>query len=100
MWRHLSATVGLYLATGVIFLIVVAAYAVLAPGVWTPGWSMWRGFFIGQIYVAARLAVKLLFCASETSLFQAELAHAGYTAAPAPVWPESPAAEAIIRSDG
>lgn len=98
VWRHLAATTGLYLATGLLFLILIALYALVAPGVWTPGWSMWRGFFIGQLYVVARLAVKLLFYASETSLFQAQLAHAGYTAAPLPVWPESPAAEAIIRN--
>ena len=58
---------------------------------------MWSGFLIGQLYIAARLWVKLLFYASETSLFQAGLAHAGYTAAPQPAWPESPAAEAIAH---
>jgi hypothetical protein len=50
---------------------------------------------VSQVYVLARLAMKLQFLASQTALFQASLAHAGYTAAPVPVWPESPAAEAI-----
>lgn len=99
VWRRPAATAGLYLTTGALFLIVIALYALVAPGVWAPGWSMWGGFLIGQLYVVARLAVKLLFYASETSLFQAELAHAGYTAAPLPVWPESAAAEAIIRGN-
>ncbi len=93
--RHVGATLGLYAATGILFLIVLGAYALVAPGVWSAGWSVVAGLLIGQAYVLARLIVKLLFWASETSLFQAELAHAGYTAAPAPVWPESPAAEAI-----
>ena len=96
--RHPGATLGLYATTGILFLIVVALYALVAPGVWSTGWSLWRGFLIGQAYVVARLWVKLLFYASETSLFQAELAHAGYTAAPVPAWPESPAAEAIANA--
>jgi hypothetical protein len=36
-----------------------------------------------------------VFWASETSLFQARLAHAGYTARAEPTWPDSPAADAI-----
>jgi len=36
-----------------------------------------------------------VFWASETALFQGRLAHAGYVAAAKPVWPDSPAAEAI-----
>jgi hypothetical protein len=93
--RHPGATLGLYAATGLLFLAVLAAYAVAAPGVWAPGWSLAGGLLVGQLYVLARLVVKLLFWASETALFQAELAHAGYAAAPVPQWPESPAAEAI-----
>ena len=58
---------------------------------------MWFGLAVGQAYILARLFVKLVFWASETSLFQGRLAHAGYVAAPKPVWPESPAAEAIAR---
>jgi hypothetical protein len=96
--RHAGATVGLYAATAVVFLIVIAAYALLAPGVWGAGWSLWRGLLIGQAYVLARLWVKLLFYGAETSLFQSKLAHAGYTAAPQPVWPESPAAETIANA--
>ena len=57
--------------------------------------SFWLGFLLTPCYVLARLALKLQFLASQTSLFQASLAHARYTAAPEPVWPESPAAETI-----
>jgi len=39
--------------------------------------------------------MKLQFLSSQTALFQSHLAHASYTAAPVPEWPESPAAEAI-----
>jgi hypothetical protein len=56
---------------------------------------MWLAFAGTQIYVMARLALKLQFMASQTALFQSQLAHATYTAAPQPAWPESPAAETI-----
>jgi hypothetical protein len=56
---------------------------------------MWLGVAVGQVYVLARLWVKLAFWASETALFQERLGHAGYVARPEPMWPESPAAEAI-----
>jgi len=93
--RKPLATGGLYLVNGLIFGLVLALYAAVAPGVWGTGWSLWRGFLIGQLYVLVRLSAKLVFYASEVALFQGELAHAGYTAAPVPRWPESPAAEAI-----
>jgi len=96
--RHPADTVGLYLADGAVFLLVVAVYAVFAPGAGRTGWTMWLGFAVGECYLLARLWVKLLFYASEVSLFQARLAHADYAAAPLPVWPESPAAEAIDKA--
>ena len=60
---------------------------------------MWAAFALGELYILARHYLKLLFYASETSYFQAALAHASYTAAPAVVWPESPAAEAVLQAD-
>ena len=96
--RHAGATFTLYVAIGVVFAVIAGLYVTSAPEVWAPGWSMWRGFLIAQVYVVARLWVRLLFAASATSLFQAELAHAAYTAAPEPVWPDSPAAETIINA--
>jgi hypothetical protein len=56
---------------------------------------MWAAFIAAQLYVLARIVLKLQFIASQTALFQASLAHARYTAAPAARWPESPAAETI-----
>ena len=53
------------------------------------------GFVLAQLYVGARIFVKLHFLASQTALFQASLAHAAWTAAPLPAWPDSPAAETI-----
>ena len=50
---------------------------------------------VGQFYIVLRVIARLTFAASQTALFQSRLAHAGYTARPLPVWPESAAAEAI-----
>jgi hypothetical protein len=86
---------GLYGLNALVFLAVVAIWALLAPGAGSTGASLWMGFAAGQLYLLARLLLKLHFLASETSLFQASLAHAAYTAAPEPVWPDSPAAEAV-----
>jgi hypothetical protein len=93
--RQLLKAAGLYLVDGAVFVLVLALYALVAPGAGSTGWSMWAGFVVTEAYLALRLWVKLVFYASEVSLFQGLLAHADYAAAPLPVWPESPSAEAI-----
>jgi hypothetical protein len=96
--RNWIAATVLYLADFALFVLMVAIYAIVAPGAGGIGATMWIGFAIGQAYVLGRLWVKLVFWASETALFQGRLAHAGYVAAPTPTWPESPSAEAIGRA--
>ena len=59
------------------------------------GAPTWAAPAIGQLYIVARIIVRLQFAASQTALFQGRLAHAGYMARPVPKWPDSPAAEAI-----
>jgi hypothetical protein len=93
--RRPKATVGLYLLNGVLFLIVLALYALLAPGAGTVGPPMWIGVAVGQAYIVARLFTKLVFYASQTAYFQSQLAHSEYAATPSAVWPDSPAAEAV-----
>ena len=93
--RRPTATVGLYLLNGGLFLLVLLVYAAVAPGVGPAGPAMWMALLGGQAYVLARLFAKLVFYASQTSYFQSQLAHADYVASPPRVWPESPAAEAI-----
>ncbi len=93
--RNLAAALGLYLCDFGLFLVVIGVYGLVAPGAGASGWTMWAGFAVGQLYVLARLWVKLVFWASESSLFQSRLAHAGYVAAAQPAWPDSPAAEGL-----
>jgi len=93
--RNAGAAVALFLANVALFALVIGVYALIAPGAGGSGLSVWMGFAIGQLYIVARLWVKLVFWASETALFQSRLAHAGYVARPEPVWPDSPEVEAL-----
>jgi hypothetical protein len=93
--RNPAQVAGVYALNALAFLVVIGLWAGVAPGASGAGPSVWLGLLGSQIFVLARLLVKLQGLASQTALFQRLLAHAGYTAAPAPVWPESPAAEAI-----
>ncbi len=97
--RHPAPCLGLYAANGLVLAAVVGAQAAAASDV-SAGTSTWWGFLAGQVYVAAHLAGRLLFYATEVCWFQSRLAHAGYVAAPAPVWPESASAEALGRLSG
>lgn len=96
--RHAGATLGLYALNALVFVGVIALYAIVAPGAGRTGASMWVGFLIAQAYLTLRLMAKLALYASQTAFFQQELAHAAYTAAPLPVWPDSPAAEALANA--
>ena len=97
--RHPGHVFGLYALNALAFLMVMAIWMVVAPGAGGAGAAMWLGFVLSQIYLLARLFLKLQFIASQTALFQATLAHAAYTAAPSPVWPDSPSAE-LVRAGG
>lgn len=97
--RHAMAALGLYALNALAFLLLVSLYAAVAPGAPRSGWLALAALGIGEAYILGRLYLKLLFYASQTALFQNELAHAAYTAAPAVVWPDSPAAESIANAD-
>ena len=94
--RHPVACVIPFLLNLVLFLAVLVAYAFLAPGA-GGGDTLSFGYMVlvGQAYIAARLAVRLAFGATAVAIVQDRLAHAGYTSAPIPVWPDSPAVEAV-----
>lgn len=97
--RRAAGTLTLYTLNSLIFLVVVGLYAVAAPGAPRAGVHQWLVLGLGELYILARHYLKLLFYASETAFFQSALAHAVYTAAPAVVWPDSPAAETIANAD-
>jgi hypothetical protein len=95
--QHTAGVAGLYLLDACIFAAILVAYRVVAPGAGSAGWSMWVAFALSELYVMARVWAKLVFWASETSLFQSRLAHAAYVRRAEPVWPDSASAEAIGR---
>jgi hypothetical protein len=93
--RHRGRAFGLYALNGAVFLALLMVWAIVDPGAGSTGLSMWLGLAATQLYLLARLALKLLFLASQTALFQRSLAHAAYSAAPVSAWPESPAVETL-----
>lgn len=93
-WRQVLA---LFALNSLMFLTVIAVWALIAPGAGGTGLAMWLTFLLSQLYIVARVLVKLQFIASYVALFQANLAHASYISAPLPAWPDSPAAEAVGR---
>jgi hypothetical protein len=93
--RNGGAAVMLFLLNFGAFVATVGVYALVAPGAGGAGLRMWLGFGVGQIYVLARLWIKLTFWASETALFQGRLGHADYVVRAQPAWPDSPTADAI-----
>lgn len=97
--RRQPGTIALYGVNACAFLVLVLLYALAAPGAPGSGLSAVLTIAVGELYILARHYLKLLFYASQTAYFQSALAHASYTAAPALVWPESPAAEAIVNAD-
>jgi hypothetical protein len=93
--RHPSHVVPLYLANALVLAVALAVYILLAPGGRGGDWRLIAVLAIGQMWIVTRIATKLAFMATATALFQQQLAHAEYTAPPLPIWPDSPAAEAI-----
>jgi hypothetical protein len=90
--RYPGRVIGLVAVNALVFLVLAAIYALIAPGAPAPAWV---ALLVGELWILARVWVKLTFYASQVSLFQGSLAHAEYVATPVLEWPESPAAEAI-----
>jgi hypothetical protein len=90
--RRAVRTVALYAVNLAALAIILRLWLQVAPGASAATWVV---LLTGQLYLLARIWARLAFMASEAVFFQGELAHAQYTAAPDPVWPDSPAAEAL-----
>lgn len=93
--RHPAAVTITYGANAVAAGAVLLVYLVVAPDGRGGDWRLLAALAAGGLYLTARLATRLAFLASATALVERSLAHAEYTAPPLPVWPDSPAAEAI-----
>jgi hypothetical protein len=93
--RNPSRVMGLYAINAVLFLVVIAVWALIDQGAGGAGIWMWTGVAVSQAYILARLVVKLQVLASETALFQRSLAHWGYSAVPIAAKPEPPIVEIV-----
>jgi hypothetical protein len=93
--RHPAAVLGIYAGNSLVLAVAFSLYLLAAPGVNGGDWRMLVALGAGQAWILARIVTKLAFLATAAALVQDRLAHAEYTAAPLPVWPDSPAAEAI-----
>jgi hypothetical protein len=90
--RRLWRSIGLYTLNIVVLVIMARLWFQLAIGAEGPEWP---ALLVSQIYLVARIWARLAFLGSETVFFQGELAHANYTAAPVPRWPDSASVEGI-----
>jgi len=90
--RRFIRVAGLYLLNVAALFVILRLWLQLAPAADTPNWL---ALLLAQVYLLFRVWAKLAFMASEAVFFQGELAHAGYTAGPRPLWPDSAAVEAI-----
>jgi len=93
--RHPASVAGVYGVNAVIAAVVLLVYILVAPGGRGGDWRLLAALAVGGAYLLARLAIRLAFLASAMTLVERSFAHAEYTAPPLPVWPDSPAAEAI-----
>jgi hypothetical protein len=94
--RNAPAVAALYVLTGGVFIALLIVYAIAAPGAGGTAARLWLGFAISQMYLVARLWIRLVFLASETALFQGRLAHAGYIASAPAARPEPPIVENVL----
>lgn len=96
--RNAGSVAALYLMNAGLFVAVLLIYALLAPGAGWSGAAIWGAFGIGQLFLLGRLWARLVFFASETSLFQHRLAHIGFIAQRNTVPREPPIVEMIVES--
>jgi hypothetical protein len=72
-WRFVRGqvrpVVGLYLAAGLLFVVLLAAYGAIEI-VGDVNVGGWRGVVIAQVYIMARIVVRLTFAASELRLYR------------------------------
>ncbi len=99
-WRFIRERplqiLGLYACLVVALVLWLVLYALVAPGAQVSGGWIWGAFLISQLYIVGRLWLKLQTSASLVALYQADFGRrfAAEPAAAAPVWPESPPADA------
>jgi hypothetical protein len=93
--KHALSAALLFVSNALILAIGFAVYLLTAPGARGGDWRLLAVLAIGQGWILMRIVTRLAFLSTATALVQQSFAHADYAATPPPIWPESPAAEAI-----
>jgi hypothetical protein len=90
--RRFWRTAGLYTLNVLALVVIARLWIQVAVGASGPDWV---ALLLSQIYLIARIWGRMAFLGSEAVFYQGELAHAQYTAAPLPRWPDSVSVEAV-----
>lgn len=71
IFSNFTKTYGLYFLIGLLRVVVVLLYWIIAPGAGQSSWFTILGaFIIGQIYLLMRICIRCLFYSGQTVLFQ------------------------------
>ncbi len=95
VWRNPGRTIGLYLLLAATGLLLIGAFAIVAPGP-----NQWRrlllvsAFVVSQVFVVCRIIMKLWFLASQTQLYLGIQGEGKQAQASAPLAPVPDAAPA------
>jgi len=90
--RRFLRVAGLYAVNVLALVIAARLWVQLAVDASGPDWL---ALLVAQIYLIVRIWGRMAFLGSEAVFYQGELAHAHYTAAPLPRWPDSASVEAV-----
>ena len=72
VFSNFGKTYGLYLSIGVIWIVIMLFYWLIAPGAGQSSWlTIFSAFVVGQIYLMARIATRCLFYACQMSMYLA-----------------------------
>jgi hypothetical protein len=69
---HMGRTMGLYYGLGIAGLVMLFIYSAVAPGAGqSTMWGVGAAFIVGQMYLVAKLVLRLTFYSGQMALFDA-----------------------------
>lgn len=69
---NFGRTYGLYLSIGLVWVVAMLVYWLIAPGAGQSSWiTILAAFALGQIYLLVRISTRCLFYAGQTAMFEA-----------------------------
>lgn len=80
VFGHIIRTYGLYFSIGVVWVVLMLVYWLIAPGAGQASWiTIFGAFVLGQLYLLSRIWVRCLFFAGQTEMGRALLPDSGKT---------------------